>query len=130
MKFPISIIKDKEAPIYFFNSKTFGLVSKRGEGFYKKGMAYDSDGTIFKINGLESIARAPLVTSIRYVQPMFIVKVKYELVGNINLAQYKKLVIDHIRLHPRFWIKLDLIDSLEISIKNKMSFEEIMNFVR
>jgi hypothetical protein len=37
MKFPIIVIIGKEAPLYFFEENEFGLVSKGGEAFYKKG---------------------------------------------------------------------------------------------
>ncbi len=55
MKFPVIIIKENESPIYFFNENEFGVISKGGEAFYNKGIAFDSEGTKFLISGIESI---------------------------------------------------------------------------
>jgi hypothetical protein len=130
MKFPIAIIKSGESPIYFFESNKFGLVSKGGASFYRNGVIYDSEGTKFIVKGIASIRKAPLVLSLKYFQPMAIVDVKYIDEQKLELSQFKQIILDHILLHEKYWIKKDLIESLEAALYNKSSFEEVIRFIK
>lgn len=131
MKFPIIIIKDKEAPIYFFNESEFGLVSEGGETFYKKGSGYDSEGSKYLIYGIKSIQKAPILTSIRYFQPMYKVDVQYErILENINLSDFKQIIVDHIHSHKKYWLSRDEFDSLKSSILSKNNFFNIIAFLK
>ena len=132
MKFPIIIIKNKEAPLYFFNNESeFGLVSKGGEKFYKNGTAYDSEGERFLMKGISSIQRASFLKSIKYFQPMYIADVKYDKISeNISLSDFKQLIIDHIYSHKKYWLARDTADSLKNAILIKNSFSDIIIFLR
>ncbi len=130
MKFPIVIIKNNEAPIFFFDMDSFGLVSKNGGPFYKSGMVYDSMGFKFVINGIRSIKKASFLKSLKYFQPMSLVDVQYTFVEQINLVDFKQIVISHIHSFKNYWIKRDLIDSLETSIANKKSHQEVIEFLK
>ena len=131
MKFPIILIKKGEAPLYFFNESDFGLVSKGGDTFYKSGIVYDSDGGRFLINGIRSIQRAPFLKSIKYFQPMYKVDVKYDNPsGNIDLPDFKQIMIDHIKSHKKYWMSKDTFESLKSSILDKSSFSDIIIFLR
>jgi hypothetical protein len=130
MKFPIVIIKASESPIYFFDSGSFGLVSKGGEAFYKNGMIYDSEGSTFLINGIESKKNATVLESIKYFQQMYRVNVKYTANEKGTLSAFKKKIINHIRLFEKYWVKKDLLVSLERSIMEKDNFHEIIMFLK
>jgi hypothetical protein len=130
MKFPIVIVKESESPIYFFDINQFGLVSKSGESFYKKGIIYDSEGVKYLIEGIKSIKKAPILTSIKYFQQMHIVDVRYTAIGNVLLPEFKQVVINHIHSFKKYWIKRDLIESLDASISEKDSFSDIIYFIR
>ncbi|MBN9384683.1 MAG: hypothetical protein J0H74_28270 [Chitinophagaceae bacterium] len=93
MSFPIVIVKSNEAPLYYSNGDVFGLVSKGGESFYKKGTIYDSDGSKYEISGIETIEKAPLLKSIRYFQRMYMVKPQYSFISGITLVEFKQLII-------------------------------------
>ena len=105
MKFPAVIIKNNESPIYFFDRGDFGLVSKGGESFYEKGVIYDSEGSKFLINGIESIKKAPVLKSIKYFQQMKVVSVRYTVVERVTLLEFKQLIINHIHSFEKYWIK-------------------------
>lgn len=130
MEFPVVILKSKEAPLYYFEKDDFGLVSSGGESFYRNGIIYDSSGSIFQIQGIDGIRVAPIFKSLKYFQKMFIVSVKYEKVDKIALNDFKKIFISHIRSFDRYWVKRDLIESLESSIMQKMSFVELLKFIK
>ena len=132
MKFPIIIIKNNAAPLYFFNDESeFGLVSKGGEKFYKNGTAYDSNGGRFLINGIRSIERAPFLKSIKYFQPMYLADVKYDKISeNISLSDFKQLIIDHIYSHKKYWLARDTADNLKNAILIKNRFTDVIIFFR
>lgn len=129
MKFPIVLIKPKEAPIYYFESNKFGLISKGGESFYKNGVIYDSEGMKFIVKGIDSVRKAPFNLSLKYFQKMFIVDVKMINDQRIELDQFKQIISNHFRTHSKYWIKRDLIESLEALLNKKISFEEIIRFI-
>ncbi len=105
MKFPVLIIKKNEAPLYYFEAEDFGLVSKGGETFYENGMIFDSGGSKFLINDIDSIRKAPLLKSIRYFQQMYIANVKYLFVEQLPILEFKQLIVDHIYSFENYWIK-------------------------
>ena len=130
MEFPVVILKSNEAPLYYFEKGDFGLISSGGESFYKKGIIYDSGGSIFQIQGIEGIKVAPILKSLKYFQKMFIVSVKYEKVDKIDLIDFKKIFINHIRSFDRYWVKQNIIESLESSINQKENFVELLKFIK
>ena len=124
MTFPIVIIKSNESPIYYFDEHAFALVSRGGESFYHKRIIYDSGGLKFLITGIGSVKKAPILTSIKYFQPMYLVDVKYEEKECVTLPELKNIIINHISLYQKYWIKRDLIDNLKRGIIGKNSFIE------
>ena len=121
----------KEAPLYFFEENEFGLVSKGGEAFYKKGLVYDSDGSKYLINGIKSIQKTPILTTIKYFQPMYKVEVKCEkILDNISLSDFKQIIIDHIHSHKKYWLSRDTFAGLRNSILAKNNFFEIITFLK
>src|SRR5882672_5400204 len=130
MKFPIAILKSNESPIYVFNENEFGLVSKGGESFYKRGVVYDSEGIKFLLDGITFIKKAPTLMSLKYFQQMYKVSVNSIPGEGVTLVEFKKIIIDHINLFNKYWIKKDLIKSLEDSINGKNNFSEIIKYLK
>ena len=130
MNFPIVVIKEGESPIYFFRGNDFGLVSKGGESFYKKGEAFDSDGKKYLIRGINSIDNASILISMRYFQPMKVVNMNLEAIDVVSLSKFKQIINDHIQLHKKYWVKKDLIYNLERTIMEKDSFAGIIKILR
>jgi hypothetical protein len=131
MKFPIIILRNNEAPIYFVKgTDEFGLISKNGEYFYTKGVLYDSEGTKFSIDGIRSIRKASILKTLRYLQPMYTVDVKYTTVEKVALSDFKQIVIKHIHSFKKYWIQRDSIQSLETSIAEKNNFLDLINFLQ
>ena len=130
MKFPVVIIKKGESPIYFLTKGNFGLISRGGERFYKHGIIYDSEGNVFSITAIESIQKAPLLKSIKYVQPMYQVQVHCEKLNSISLEEFKELITGHIGSHRKYWLSKDSFEDLRNSIKEKNDFYEIIIFLK
>ena len=130
MKFPLIVIKDNEAPIYYFDSKTFGLVSKGGETFYKSGTIYDSDGSKYLINGVSSIGKAGFWKSIVYLQPMSITKVNFTHLATLSLSEIKSIIISHVSGFKKYWKKKDIIDGLNASILGTNSYSDLYSFIK
>lgn len=130
MIFPVLIIKEREAPIYFFKENNFGLVSKGGEKFYKYGTAYDSGGDIFSIMGIESIKKAPFLKSIKYFQQMYQVQVNCKKQNSMSLPEFKQVIIDHISSHRKYWLSKDNFEDLKDSIEEKNDFSEVILFLK
>ncbi len=130
MKFPIIVLKENEAPVYFFDNSNFGLVSKGGESFYKNGVIYDSEGSSFLISGIDSVNKATLLKSVIYFQQMYIAKVKFTPTGNLTISEVKEIILNHIQTFPKYWIQKDLIDSLSASILNKSDFSELYRYIK
>ena len=128
--FPIIILKDKDAPIYFFEEKNFGLASKGGEQFYSHGKIYDLAGNCFVIKKIAAVKKASLLDSIRFFQPMKRVELEFESIGTIELNGFKEIIKSHIRQFNKYWIKRDVIDDLVVSISKMNSFEEIIKFLK
>lgn len=129
MKYPVVIVKPNEAPLYFFKEGYLGLVSKGGESFYRNGTLYDSAGCIFTVNGIESIKKAPFLKSLKYFQQMYVVKIKLTLKEKVSLIQFKDLFIKHLNYFSSYWIKRDVISSLEKSILIKEEFSDIITLL-
>jgi hypothetical protein len=131
MKFPIVIINQSPPGISYMNDELdFGLVSKGGESFYKVGDIYDSEGAKFSITGFTNIKRAPFLKSLKYFQQMYLVELKIKDEGQMDLIDFKKIIINHLYLHKKWWISRDSIDGLERDVLNKNSFNEIIEFCK
>src|SRR5262245_39189318 len=107
MNFPIVILKAGEAPIYHFTEAKFGLISRGGEAFYRQGTIYDSDCNVFSLKGNTSYRKANPIKSLMYFQQMYVVSPTYTHIQKIALAEFKKIIIDHISFHKRYWVKKD-----------------------
>lgn len=130
MKFPVIITKAGESPIYYFDESEFGLVSKGGKSFYKKGFVYDSEGSKFSIEGIKSVGKASLLKCVRYFQQMYVVDVALNRIGKLTIDEFKDMVMKHVRSHQRYWRMKDDVDSMEESIRRMDSFEAIIKFIR
>jgi hypothetical protein len=130
MVFPVILIKDKDPSIYFFDNKTFRLVSKGQEKFYKSGVVYDSNGDVYKLIRINGVRNAPFLSSIRFFQPMKLVDIEFELVDRINLLQLKGIVTSHVNSHNKYWEKRDLIHDLVSQIMNIESAEKLFKFLK
>ncbi len=130
MEFPVLVLKENEAPIYFLSEKGFGLVSKGGESFYKNGLIYDSSGNKFNITGVVTVRKASILTCLRYFQPMYLVEIGYVDSGKINLDQIKGVVINQINSFKKYWLQKEDIENLNDSIRKKQTFIDIFNLIK
>lgn len=130
MKFPIIILKTNEAPIYYFNESEFGLISKGGENFYKKGAIYDIEGNVYLIEGIESIQKAPFLKSLKYFQQMYKVKIKLKLQKSSELSEFKTIIVSHFNKFERYWVNKDLIFNLESKVNEMTSFLDLINLLK
>jgi hypothetical protein len=130
IQFPIVIIKENDSNIYYINQNTFGLVSKGGESFYKGSTIYDSEGNTFTINGIKSIERASILNSIKYFQPMYLVKLNIAESNSLLLNEFKNTIIGHLQKYQAKWKMRDNINALEASVMSKNSFTEIIEFLK
>lgn len=130
IQFPIVIIKENDSNIYYINQNTFSLVSKGGESFYKSGTIYDSEGNTFTINGIKSIERASILNSIKYFQPMYLVKLNIAESNSLLLNEFKNTILGHLQKYQTKWKMRDSINALEASVMSKYSFTEIIEFLK
>ncbi len=130
MRFPIVIIKPNEAPIYYLNKGEFGLVSKKGESFYKKGTIYDSEGNKYIINGIGPISKAPFLRSLKNFQQMYEVEVNYAFTGKVTLEDFKSIVISHLKTFKKYWLSRDTFEALSAPVAEKNSFVDIITFLK
>jgi hypothetical protein len=130
MQFPVLIIKPNDPSLYYFEKDTLGLVSKKGESFYRKGYLYDSAGNRYEIVGYSDVRKAPLIKSLKYLQPMSLITVNANLLDSVTLDEFKQTITDHVLKYQNYWDKKDTLSDVVSNCMNKNSFQEIMSYLR
>jgi hypothetical protein len=128
--FPVVLIKNGDPAIYFFSSKSLGLISKGGEKFYKSGSLFDSNGNCFNVNGSCKPFPANFWASLRYFQKMWRVELNIELIETIKLDAFKKIIVNHIEKYNKYWKKRDLLPNLFSQIMQIDNFSELIYLLR
>ena len=61
---------------------------------------------------------------------MYMVDIKYNELGSIDLDQIKEVITNHISSFKKYWLQKDNIESLKVTIRKKNTFSEIFNFIK
>ncbi len=130
IKYPLLIIREKDGNLYGLK-KGIGLVSKGGEGFYKRKMIIiDSHGNKFSLIKAELFGKAKLINSLKYFQPMLQMNLTLKQIDNMPLQQVKEFIIEYINRKPKRWLSMGTVEFITESINERSSISELANMFR
>ena len=86
--------------------------------------------TKYNVAGYENIRKAPILKSIRFLQPMRMAAVKTGVVENVTLDSFKTVINAHLIKYHDYWIKRDTIADLQATLMMKTSYAEVMRYLK
>lgn len=129
MKFPVLIIKGKQAPLFYCDAKAFGLISKGGESFYDAGTIIDSVGQAYELSRSRTVRKASILKSLVYFQQMYLLEVKFSKSTLFSLIDFKIMLKEHIAKHKAYWVMKEPIKEMNVKIDAMEDFETIMRYL-